>query len=118
MIENLPLARRLVTAPGLTTNDALLTDAWTADVKALQAALRRITKAARPSSDCRIAFFEVVGDGHLHVNVTHQSATKDVNGWAGPGSTPEGIVHNRIFSRVPRYQILRQIRDMVFAAGS
>src|ERR671913_490227 len=118
MIENLGRARRIATAPALTTNHVLLTDVWTADVKALEAALGRIQKDGRLSSECRVTFFERAGDAHLHVNVTHRLTTQNVNGWAGPGSTPDGVVHNRTFSRVPRYQVLRQIRDMVFAAGS
>ena len=118
MIENLRLAKRLTTLPVITTNQALLTDAWTADVKALQAALGRITADARVSCDCRVTFFEVAGDGHLHVNVAHRAPTGEVQGWAGPGITPDGVVHNRTFVRGPRYQVLRQIRDMIFAARS
>ena len=113
MVE--PLHR--VTAPAITANHALLTEAWTAEVNSLVMALGRIKLDARSvSSNCRVTFFEVAGDQRLHVNVTHQSATETVNGWSGPGTTSDGTVHNRTFSRMPRYQVLRQIKDMIFAA--
>ena len=105
-----------VKAPAITTNHALLTAAWTAEVKALEAALGRITDA-RVSSGCRVTFFEVEGDQHLHVNVTRRSAQGGINGWAGPGRTSGGSVYNRTFNRMPRYQVLRQIKDVVFAAS-
>jgi hypothetical protein len=113
MIDNLRLAK----APAITAKHALLTAAWTVEVQALEAALGRITDA-RVSRDCRVTFFEVAGDQHLHCNVTRPSATGDVNGWAGPGTTRAGIVYNRTFSRMPRYQVLRQIKDLLFAAPS
>ena len=116
MISIRRLGKPVPASPALTTSHALLTDAWTADVNALQAALGRIKKGAGLSSDCRVNFFEVAEDGNLHVTVTHGSTTGDVNGWSGPGSAPEGVVHTRAFSRVPRYQVLRQIREMVFIA--
>ena len=97
----------------LTTRHVLLTDAWTADVKTLRAALGRIEKGAGLSSECRVTFFEVAGDAQLHVEVTHRHTTG--NGSAGADGTPERVVHNRVFSRAPRYQVLREIREMVFA---
>ena len=114
MIENI----RRLTAPAITANHALLTATWADEVKALESALGRINGNARVSSDCRVTFFEVAGDQHLHVNVTHRSATEGVKGWAGPGTTPDGIVHNRTFSRTPRAQVLREIKDMIFAAAT
>ena len=69
------------------------------------------------SSGCRVTFFEVEGDQDLHVNVTRRSARGGVHGWAGPGTTSGGSVYNRTFSRMPRYQVLRQIKDVVFAAS-
>ena len=110
MIENLPLGK----APAITTNHSLLTAAWTTEVQALEAALGRITDG-RVSSGCRVTFFEVAGDQQLHVNVTRRPAPRGVNGWAGPGSTPAGSVYNRTFGRMPRYPVLRQIKDVVFA---
>lgn len=105
---------RLAKTPVITANHTLLTGVWTLDVKALEQALGRITDA-RVSGDCRVTFFEVVGDPHLHVNVMRRSAG-GVHGWAGPGTTTDGIVYNRTFSRMPRYQVLRQIKDVIFAA--
>jgi hypothetical protein len=61
------------------------------------------------------AFFEVPADETLHVNVTHREPTKGIRGWAGPGRTSEGFVHNRTFAAAPTAQILRRVRDMVFA---
>jgi hypothetical protein len=112
MNQNLRLAK----APAITANHTLLTGVWTLDVKALELALARITDA-RVSGDCRVTFFEVSGDHDLHVNVTRRAAG-GVHGWAGPGTTPDGTVYNRTFSRMPRYQVLRQIKDVIFAAPS
>jgi hypothetical protein len=92
-----------------------VTTAWTADVKVLEAALRRC-KADRPVTGCRVAFSEVPGDAGLHVDVIHTRQTAHVNGWMPLDDAPDGLVHHRRFDREPRYQLLRQIRDMVFAA--
>jgi hypothetical protein len=102
-------------SPALTTSHALLTDAWTKDVSALQAALGRIEKGGGLSGDCRVTFFEVAGDAQLHVEVAHRAAAGNMNGSSGAGSISERVVHNRAFSRLPRYQVLREIREMVFA---
>ena len=115
MIAVRQLDRPVPASPALTTSHVLLTDAWTADVTALQAALGRIEKSAGLSNDCRVNFFEVAGDAQLHVEVTHRSTTGNVNGSSGAGSTSDRVVHNRAFSRAPRYQVLRGIREMVFA---
>ena len=113
MSDNLRLAK----APAITAGHALLTAAWTTEVSSLEAALGRITDA-RIGNDCRVTFFEVEGDQDLHVNVTRQYATDGVNGWSGPGTTPGGLVYNRTFTRMPRYQVLRQIRNVIFAPPS
>jgi hypothetical protein len=100
----------------ITTSRKLLSDAWTADVAAVQAALALFSADEATPNDCRVAFFEVVDDRHLHVNVTHTYPTKSVRGWAGPARLPDGYVHNRRFHVAPPGQIVRQVRDMVFAA--
>ena len=100
----------------ITSRHTLLTDSWTADVEALEAAIGRF-KAERPlTNDCQIALFEIARDAHLHVNVTHRYPTRKVRGWAGPASVPEGFVHNRTFGDTQPSRIIRHIRDMVFAA--
>jgi hypothetical protein len=48
--------------------------------------------------------------------VIHQHATKTVSGWAGPGHVPRGFVHNRRFGDTSQNDMIRHIRDMVFAA--
>ena len=116
MTKNLHRVKRADPSRGITTNQALLTTAWTADVKMLEAALSRCDVEGRLNGSCRVAFFEVAGDSQLHVNVIHPHPTLKIVGWTGPGRAPEGLIHNRTFSRAPRYQILRQIRDMVFAS--
>jgi hypothetical protein len=92
-----------------------LTDSWAADVEVVEAAIGRFTSDPRSTNNCQVAFFEVVGDGHLHVNVTHPYKTKAVDGWAGPGELPDGFVHNRTFRDTSQNEMIRQIRDMVFA---
>jgi hypothetical protein len=67
-------------------------------------------------NNCEVVFFEIVGDRQLHVNVTHLYATKTVSGWAGPAHTPNGFVHNRRFAGTSQNEMIRHIRDMVFAA--
>jgi hypothetical protein len=101
----------------ITTTHKLLTDTWTANVEALETAVGRFRADPAPSNDCHIVLFEMVRDRHLHVNVTHKYPTKSVPGWAGPASLPQGFVHNRTFSGTePTGQIVRHVRDMVFAA--
>jgi hypothetical protein len=58
------------------------------------------------------------GDPTLHVNVTHRHETKPVKGWAGPGVSANGFIHNQRFAPMPTSAILRSIRDMVFAPRS
>ena len=100
----------------ITTAHKLLTDAWTADVAALETAIGGFTKGRQLKDDCTVMLFEVGYDADLHVNVTHKHATAAVKGWNGPGTVPGGFVHNRTFGDTPQAGIVRQIRDMVFAA--
>jgi hypothetical protein len=112
------IATRGTTTPTITANHALLTGAWTVDVKAMEEAIGRLTMDPRVGNDCCVTFFEVAGDQHLHVNITHRSAMVGVDGWAGPATTAGGVLYNRLFSRMPRYQLLRQIKHMIFAVPS
>src|ERR1051325_8123788 len=97
------------------TTHKLLTGSWTADVETLETAVGRFKADGELRNDCHVAFFEVVRDGHLHVNVTHQHQTSTATGWAGPGSLPDGSVHHRTFDDMPPSQIIRHVRAMVFA---
>ena len=100
----------------ITTTHKLLTGSWTANVEALETAVGRFRTDQARSNDCHVTLFEMVRDGHLHVNVTHKHQTKSVPGWAGPASLPQGFVHNRRFSEAePTGRIVRHVRDMVFA---
>ena len=99
----------------ITTTRNLLTGSWTADVDAVERAIGRLTSPRRLANDCRVALFEVVGDGNLHVNVTHRHQTQAPSGWAGPAVMPQGFVHNRTFGEMPPSQIVRHIRAMVFS---
>jgi hypothetical protein len=104
-------------APALiTTRQALSTGSWTKDVETLESTIGRFDAEGSSTNDCEVAFFELDGDGRLHVNVTHRHRTQAVNGWAGPGSVPNGFVHNRTFGRAKRSEIIGHIRDMIFAA--
>jgi hypothetical protein len=97
------------------TTHKLLTGSWTTDVETLETAVGRFEADGATRNDCQVAFFEVVRDRHLHVNVTHKHQTRTARGWAGPGSLPHGFVHNRTFGDIQPSQILRHVRDMVFA---
>jgi len=101
----------------LSSAHKLLTGSWTSDVEAMETAIGRFKIGKRPSTnDCRIVFFEIPHDAGLHVNVTHSHATKQVAGWSGPADTADGFVHNRVFSDALPAEIMRHIREMVFAA--
>jgi len=102
-------------ARALTTDHKLLTSAWTTDVAALEIAIGELTGRRSLTTDCHVVFFEIAGDDDLHVNVTHQHPTREVRGWAGPGRLPDGFVHNRRFGDAAPAQILRHIREIVFA---
>ena len=96
----------------ITATHKLLTESWAADVETVETAIRRFRSS---SNDCQVRLFEMAGDRHLHVNVTHRSPTTTAPGWAGPARLPQGFVHNRRFSE-PASQIVRHVRNMVFAA--
>jgi hypothetical protein len=100
----------------IATTRKLLTDSWTADVDTVETAVGRFKPDAAVRNDCEVVFFEVARDGDLHVNVTHKYQTRTVRGWAGPASLPRGFVHNRTFGDTQPSQIVRRVRDMVFAA--
>ena len=93
-----------------------LGDSWTTRVEALEAVIRGFRPDGPVTNTCEVVFFEIPGDEHLHVNVTHKYATKVVSGWAGPGTIPDGFVHSRTFRDTPQSEIERHIRDMVLAA--
>ena len=91
-------------------------DAWTTRVKALEGLIKGFKPDGPVTNTCEVVFFEIPGDEHLHVNVTHRHATRVVSGWAGPGSIPDGFVHSRTFYDTPQIEIMQHIREMVFAA--
>ena len=97
-----------------TTNDHL-TRYWAAGVQAMESAVSSFTLNRLPRNDCQVTFFEIAGDEQLHVNVTHKYRTKSAKGWAGPGDLPDGFVHNRRFGQTEANQVVRHIRNMVFA---
>jgi hypothetical protein len=100
----------------LTSTRKRLSAAWTADVNSIEASMWRFNDDHPLVSDCNVVFFEIAGDEKLHVNVTHKRLTKEIPGWAGPGDTPNGFVHNRTFggaTSTPR--LVRYVREMVFA---
>jgi hypothetical protein len=100
----------------ITTAHKLLTDSWTADVERIEMAVGRFTTDDATKNDCQIVCFEMIRDRHLHINVTHKYPTKNVRGWAGPASMPQGFVHNRTFGAAQTSrQIVRHVRNMVFA---
>jgi hypothetical protein len=100
----------------ITTTHKLSTGSWTAAVATLETALGHFNANGAMKNDCRVAFFETGQDGRLHVNITHRYPTKTAPGWAGPANLPEGFVHNRTFGDTQPSQIIRRVRDMVFAS--
>jgi hypothetical protein len=106
---------RTVKTQRANVHHTLLTDAWTADVQALENGIGGFGTPPGLGTDYQISLFEMAGDKHLHVNITHARQTKPVDGWAGPGVTPAGFVHNRTFDPASTDRILQDIRRMVFA---
>jgi hypothetical protein len=108
--------QRPETSGRLSSTRRLLSASWAADVDAIETAMSRFEDGHPLAGDCQVAFFEIAADERLHVNVTHRHPTKEIRGWAGPASTPDGFVTNRTFSAVPTARIVRHLRDMIFAA--
>jgi hypothetical protein len=106
---------RISSGGHLSIDHKLLTRSWTSDVEALEASIGRFAERRPLTNACRVVFFEIAGDAHLHVNVTLRHQTTAARGWAGPAKMPEGFVHNRMFGATPSGQMLRHIREMVFA---
>ena len=108
--------RDLPRPTAVTTERGLLTTSWTADVEILETAIGQFAAEQPLSGDCQVVMFEMAGDHQLHVNVVHQrSRTAVVRGWAGPGRLPVGCVYNRRFDGTPAGEMIRRIRDVVFA---
>jgi hypothetical protein len=103
-------------AVAISARHQLLSRWWTADVAALERAIGRFRTGGNLTNSCEVVCFEIAGDAHLHVNVTHRFATKPVSGWAGRGKLPDGFVHNRRFGDASQSEILRHVRHMIFAA--
>lgn len=98
----------------MNSHHTLLTDAWTAEVQTIEKGISDF--AVPPSRQYHVSLFELDGDPQLHVNVTHKEETKGVHGWSGPGVSANGFIRNRRFGDMPTEEILRSIRQMVFAA--
>jgi hypothetical protein len=103
-------------AMAISARHHLLSDSWTSDVEKLERAIGRFNADWDMANNCEIVCFEIAGDEHLHVNVTHKYATKSLRGWAGPGSIPGGFIHNRRFGDTSQNDMIRNIRNMVCAA--
>jgi hypothetical protein len=100
----------------ITTTHKLLTGSWTSEVATVEAAVGHFDADIVMKNDCCVAFFEIVRDDHLHVNITHRYLTRTARGWAGPASLPQGFVHNRTFGDTPPSQIIQHVREMVCAS--
>jgi hypothetical protein len=107
------MVRKLI-ARRANSHHTLLTNAWTANVQALEKGIGEFDGPA--ARKYHVSLFEMEGDSMLHVNVTHTQEMKPAQGWSGPGVTASGFVHNRRFDSPHAAEILRSIRQMVFAA--
>ena len=101
---------------GLRTTRKLTTESWTEDVQIVEAAISRFSEDRAVTNNCQVALFETGRDDHLHVNVTHRFATRTACGWAGPARMPGGFVHNRRFRNARPTEIIRCVREMVYAS--
>ena len=107
---------RQTNAHRASVHHTLLTDAWTADVQTVETGIREFATQTGHRNDYRISMFELADDPRLHVNVIHAHETKPVKGWAGPGVSEAGFVHNRTFDSTSMNRILLDIRRMVSAS--
>ncbi len=105
--------RRRRTRP-ISARHLLLSGSWTEQVESLEAIINGFERDGH-SDNCEVVFFEIAGDECLHVNVTHRYERRVVSGWAGPGSIPDGFVHSRTFGDTSHREMMRHIRDIVFA---
>ena len=96
------------------SHHALVTDAWRTSVQRLEQGIGEFV--VPPAHQYHVSLFELKGDSSLHVNVTLRQETKPAQGWSGPGVSANGFVHNRRFDSTSTEEILRSIREMVFAA--
>jgi hypothetical protein len=103
---------------GLTITRKLLTESWTADVEAVEAAIVRFGENRAVTNDCQVVLFETGRDDYLHVNVTHKHETRTAPGWAGPARLLAGFVHNRRFRDARTTAIIGSVREMVYASRS
>jgi hypothetical protein len=106
---------RKVKTQDANVHHVLLTDAWTADVQTLEDGIRDFGTPPGYATDYLVSMFEMAGDPRLHVNVTLSHETRPVKGWAGPGISAAGFIHNRTFASGSVDRILSEIRRMVFA---
>lgn len=111
--SDLPRNGRRARRP-ISARHSLLSGSWTVQVEALEAVINGFQPDGH-SNSCEVVFFEIAGDECLHVNVTHRYQRKVVSGWAGPGSIPDGFVHSRTFGVASHREMVRHIRDIVFA---
>ena len=99
----------------VTVDSRTLTEGWQDDAGAIMTAIRVFTRRRALKHGCRVVLFELAGDRDLHVNVIHPQPTATPAGWAGPGETPGGFVHNRRFDYTESDRIARHIQEMVYA---
>ena len=99
----------------LTTKRNLLTAFWTRPVAEAENAINESRRDGPTRNSCEVVFFEMAGDVQLHVNVTHHRRTATERGWIGPGDTPAGFVHNRVFARETAGRMAADVCRMVAA---
>lgn len=98
------------------TRHSPVTAAWSPGVEAVKSALERSEETQGAfTAECEVVLFEIPGDDQLHVNVIHAYPRAAPVGWSGPGRLAEGCVYNRRFPHAPASQIIRRVREMVFA---
>ena len=95
----------------VTTERELLTDSWTAQVAALEAALNRVDLGN--CDGCRIVCSEVHQAGQLHVTIVKTRETMCVSGWSLPMRQADGgIRYTRQFALESTDAMVKHIRDM------
>jgi hypothetical protein len=97
-----------------TVHQALVTDAWRADVATLDCGIREFPPSPGHANDYHVSMFELAGDPRLHANVIHAHETKPGDGM-GSERRVAGRVRPQPALRDGVDRILHDIRKMVFA---
>jgi hypothetical protein len=95
----------------------LLTKTWTADVDAIEGLLKGRALPS-PEENRKVIFFEVAGDGMLHVTVLRERESFTTTPWSGPEQATDGFRYVHAFGDRPVRDIATSIREQLSTSTS